>query len=258
MTEKYYTSSEAQKRLGLSRAVFLRKVKQGFIRRIVLPGMKQGVYSKRDIDALAHSMQVAFEQIQDISFGPSTIADQLEEMKLGIRSFGRDFITPLEDRIAFQQKNEFTFHSLKAHGHVVGYFSIFHLCPSFLEQLLVGSKVERDITVPDVLPFPRLDPFSVYIDVLAVDPLLPHHQRILYAGLLISHMFHLLASLRQNGYFIEKVYTITTSKETDALTERVGFRKLNHKSLSPGRIAWELTLNEDSINQLSTLWNGRA
>jgi hypothetical protein len=256
MPEQYYTASEAQQKLGFSKAVFFRKVKQGIIRKIVLPGMKQGVYPRRDIDALTLSMQTVFEQFQNISFGPSTIADQMEEIELGIRAFGRDFITPLPERIAFQQKSEFTFHSLKAHGHVVGYFSIFHLPPLFLEQLLVGTKIERDITLNEVVPFTRLKSFSIYIDVLVVDSLLPQHQQSLYAGLLISHMLHLFVFLRKNGYLIEKVYTITTSKETDALTKRVGFCRLSHKSLSPGRVAWELTLNEASISQLPTLWKG--
>ncbi len=255
MTEQYYTATEAQQKLGLSKAMFFRKVKQGFIRKIVPPGMKQGVYPKRDIDALALSMYQAFEQDDVISFSRSTIADQVEEMDIGIRYFGRDFITPLPERIAFQQKNEFTFHSLKAHGHVVGYISMFRFSDAFLDQLLTGRYVERDITVREVLPFVRLEPFHIYIDVMAVDPSVPHHLKDLYVGLLVSHIIDLILNLRNNGYLIEKIYTVGTTKEADSLVRQLGFQPMEHKSLDPGRTAYEFLLNEEGIRSLQAFRN---
>ena len=109
-SEHFYTAREAQTRLGLSKAMFFRKVNEGFIPKVVLPGMKQGVYPKRDIDALVLSMNMLFEQYDKLVFSKSTPADQVEEMNIGIRCFGSDFITPLPERIGFQQKSDFTFH----------------------------------------------------------------------------------------------------------------------------------------------------
>ena len=102
---EYYTASEAQAKLGLSKAMFFRKVNQGLIPKVIPPGMKQGAYPKRDIDALALSMNAVFETYNKIVFSRSTPADQLEEMNIGILCFGSDFITPLAERIAFQQKS---------------------------------------------------------------------------------------------------------------------------------------------------------
>ena len=256
MPQQYYTASEAQQKLGFSRAAFFRKVKQGIIHKVVLPGMKQGVYPKRDIDALALSMQTVFEQFQDITFSRSSAADQQEEMEIGIRAFGKDFITPLADRIAFQQKCEFTFHSLKAHGKVVGYLSLFRFTDTFLDKILHGEQVERNITIHDFLPFTRLESFNLYIDVLAIDPLLSHHLRNLYAGLLVSHLFHLLVSLQKNGYLIDKVYTITSTRESDNLAARAGFQKVQTRSLTPNRVVWELPLGEKQVQLLSSFWQG--
>ena len=68
MKQDTYTASEAMDKLGLSRGMFHRKVKQGLIPKIVKPGMTQGVYPKRDIDALAMSMETAFDQHNRLIF----------------------------------------------------------------------------------------------------------------------------------------------------------------------------------------------
>lgn len=251
MNAHYYTASEAQAKLGLSKAMFFRKVQQGLIPKIVLPGMKQGVYPKRDIDALALSMNMVFEQYDKVLFSRSTPADQVEEMNIGIHCFGRDFITPLPERIAFQQKSEYTFHSLKVDGRVMGYVSMFHFKEDFLDDLLTGRKIERDITVKDVLPFVRLTPFSIYIDVMATDPQLPAHIRRFYAGIMISRFIDLLFNLLANSYQITHLYTVTSAVEGDNLVKKLGFQLMEGKSVAPGRTAYIYTLDQPGIQHLS-------
>ncbi|GLV53933.1 hypothetical protein KDH_07840 [Dictyobacter sp. S3.2.2.5] len=250
MTDQYYTASEAQQRLGLSKAMFFRKVKQGFIRKVVPPGMKQGVYPRRDIDGLALSMQMLFEQDQGITFGRSMIADQIEELEIGARAFGRNFITPLPERILFQQKNEFTFHSLKVEGTVVGYISMFFFSDEVLDQLLTGKKIEREIKVSDVQPFPRLEPFTIYIDVMVIDPALSSHLRTLFAGILISRFADLLLHLRSNGYLFDKIYTVTSSSAGEKLVRKLGFQELEHKSLVPARVPFVVPFDQEHLHAL--------
>ncbi len=250
MSDKYYTASQAQARLGLSKAMFFRQVNQGFIPKVVLPGMKQGMYPRRDIDALAISMHAVFEQYNKITFSRSSPADQLEEMNIGIRCFGRDFITPLAERIAFQQKSEFTFHSLKVDGVVVGYISMFHFPDPFLDDLLTGRSLEREITVHKVLPFARLEPFKLYIDVIAVDPDLPVRQRNFYAGLLILRFIDLLFHILANDYQVTHIYTVTATTEGDNLVRKLGCREMLGKSIAPGRIAYEYVLDPAGMEAL--------
>ena len=230
MNDHYYTASEAQARLSLSKAMFFRKVHQGLIPKVVLPGMKQGVYPKRDIDALAMSMDMVFEQYDKMVFSRSTPADQIEEMNIGIHCFGRDFITPLPERIAFQQKSEYTFHSLK---------------------VLIGRKIERDITIKDALPFVRLVPFSIYIDVMATDPHLRPHMQRFYAGNMISRFVDLLFNLLANSYQITYLYTVTSTIEGDNLVKKLGFQLMEGKSVAPGRTAYKYTLDQKGIEHLS-------
>jgi predicted DNA-binding transcriptional regulator AlpA len=250
--QHYYTAREAQEKLGLSKAMFFRKVNEGLIPKVVPPGMKQGLYPRRDIDALALSMNLMFEQYDRVAFSRSTPADQVEELKIGIRCFGSDFITPLPERIAFQQKSEFTFHSLKVDGQVVGYVSLFRFPEAFLDALLTGRRIERDITIKEVLPFVRLEPFRAYIDVFVIDPDLPAHLRHLYAGIMIARFIDLVLHLLANGYQISHLHTVAPTKEADALLSKFGFRVMEGKSIAPGRVAYEYALDQAGIDELST------
>jgi len=253
LNDLYYTAKEAQEKLGLSKAMFFRKVNQGLIPKMVPPGMKQGLYPKRDIDALVLSMTAVFEQYNKIVFSRSSPADQLEEMNIGIRCFGQDFITPLAERIAFQSKSEYTFHSLKVNGQVVGYISMFRFDDAFLDDLLTGRKLEREITEKNVYPFERLKPFSIYIDVIAVDVLLPIHLRQLYAGIMLSRFVDMLSNMITNDYQISHVYTVTTTVEGDKLVKKLGFSLMQGKSIAPGRIAYQYVLDEQGFAHLQSM-----
>lgn len=253
MKGEYYTAGQAMQKLGLTKSMFHRKVNTGQIPKVTPPGRKQGVYPKRDIDALALAMNMVFELQEKIVFSRSTPGDQVEEMDIGIRCFGSEFITPLPERISFQQKSEFTFWSLKVSGHVVGYISMFRFPPEFLDDILVGRHIERDITVKEVIPFTRLEPFNIYIDVMAVDPNLPHHLQHLYAGIIVSRFANVILDLRANGYLINILYTVTATPEGDNLVRKLGFRLMQGKSLASGRIAYEFQLDEQGIEQLKQL-----
>jgi len=254
---QFYTASQAQEKLGLSKAMFHRKVNQGLIPKVTPPGKKQNVYPKRDIDALARAMNLLFEQDDRIFFSKSTLADQEEERQIGIRCFGQEFITPLPERIAFQQKSEFTFWSLKVDGHVAGYISMFHFPDAFLDGLLTGRKIEREITLKEVLPFIRLEAFTIYVDVLAVDPVLPLHLRRLYGGIIITRFAGILLDLKANGYFITRICTVTASKEGDTIVRKARFQLMEGKSIAPGRLAYEFYLDEQGIHRLQEL-SGRG
>jgi len=242
----YYTVSEILKLLSLSKANFFRKVANGELPR----AMKHGQYSKADYDTLARAQRAVFTYFDRMVFSRSTIAEQEQEMHIGIRCFGMEFITPFAERIAFQQKVEFTFWSLKVLGKVVGYVSMFRFPDEFLDDLLTGRKIEREITLKEVLPFTRLEPFTVYVDVLAVDPTLPLHERVVYAGIIVERFANKILDLRANGYVIEKLYTVSSTPEGDTLVQKVGFHRMEGKSLAPGRIAYQFPLDEQGVKRL--------
>jgi len=253
MSDEFYTASEAMAKLGLSKTMFHRKVNAGQIPKVTPPGYKQGVYPKRDIDALALAMNMVFERQDRLVFSRSTPGDQVEEMDIGIRCFGSEYITPLPERIAFQQKSEYTFWSLKDSGHVVGYLSMFRFLPEFLDDLLVGRRIEREITVKEVMPFTRLEPFNIYIDVMAVDPRLSHQLQRFYGGLMITRIAGVILNMRDNGYQIENLYTVTATPEGDRLVRHLGFQLMVGKSRALGRTAYIFPLDAKGTQHLKHL-----
>lgn len=254
---EFYTAAQARKVLGLTEATFFWRVRQGHIPKVIPPGRRQAGYPKKTIDALAQAMQILFESQEHMVFSRSNLLEQEEEMQIGIRCFGSEYITPLPERIAFQLKSEYTFWSLKVDGHVVGYVSMFRFPPGFLDDLLTGKQIERAITVREVLPFTRQEPFDVYIDVMAVDPALPTHEQRLYGGIIASRLANKILDLLDNGYQIKTVYTVTATKEGDNLVRKVGFQPMKGKSLAAGRHAYEYQLEEQGLAHLQEL-SGRS
>lgn len=248
--QEFYTASEARKVLGLTEPTFFARVARGEIPKVIPPGRRQGVYPKSIIDALAQAMQLLFEQHEHIVFSRSRLAEQEEEMRIGTKCFGAEYITPLPERIAFQLKSENTFWSLKVDGRVVGYISMFRFPPDFQDDILTGRHIERDITVREVLTFERGKPFSVYIDVMAIDPDLPLHLRRLYGGIIVGRMADVILNLRANNYQIDRLFTVTATTEGDNLARDAGFRLMAGKSQAPGRTAYEFELDEAGIELL--------
>ena len=248
-----YTASEAMKMLNMSKATFHRKVKDGSIPSKVAPGKSHRTYPRKTIDALAQALQLVHEAQAHRDFSRSTPNEQQEEMDIGIKCFGSDFITPLPERIAFQLRNPYTFWSLKSGGHVVGYISMMHLAPEFLDDLLTGRRLERDIAVQDILPLLRNKPFDIYIDVLAVDPDFSPVLRHKYAKEIVSGFANAILNLIANRYQIRALYTVTSTDEGDRLVKRRGFQLMPGKSQVPARKAYVLPLDETGVKQLQSL-----
>lgn len=245
--QEFYTAAEAQKVLGLTEATFFHWVRAGKI-----PRAARSKYAKNIIDALAQAIQLLFDD-EHIVFSRSTVGEQEEDMQIGIKCFGSEFITPLPERIAFQIKSEYTFLSLKVDGHVVGYISMFRFPEQFLDDLLTGRRIEREISVREVLPFTRGEPFDIYIDVMAVDPTLSPHLQKVYAGCILKRFANKLLDLLANRYQIRTAYTVSATPEGDTLVRKVGFHLMDGKSTALGRIAYQFHLDKEGIERLKEL-----
>jgi len=259
MSEEFYTATEAIQTLGMARATFFREVKAGNI-----PQAGRGKYPKGFIDALASARQMVTEQMKYLGvphfdFSKSTPAQQQEEMAIGIACFGEEFITPLDERLAFQLKSPYTFWSLKVFNpalgryRVAGYLSMFRFPPDFLDDILTGQRIERDITLNEVLRFEKGTPFDVYIDVLATDPGLPPGVRSWYGWLIVKRFANETLNLLSNGFKIRTLYTVTATPEGDKLVQGLGFHRMVGKSKAKGRIAYKYDLDEAGIARLQEL-----
>ncbi len=246
----YYTASEAQIRLGVSKSKFYKWVREGIVRRVVLPGMKQGVYPRRDVEAI---MSLMSAQQSRVLFSPSSPADLVEEMEIAHRGLQHGTKFSLAERIALQQKSHFCFYSLKLHGVVIGSGSFFSLSARVLDDLLTGQKIEEDITPDMVLPFTRLEPFDTYLDAIAIDPALPRHLARYYGGVLIYRFIDLLFHWLANDYQVVGLYAIAHSERDEQLLRRLGFQQMQGKSLVVTRKAYRYLLDVPGVKHLQHL-----
>lgn len=246
----YYTAQEAQARLGLSRAKFHKMVRQGLIPRVVLPGMKQGVYPRRDVDALALSVN---EPVALFEFSPSSPADQAEEISIAHRYPGSFATFSLAERLIFQQRTHFAFYSLKVRSKVVASLAMFRLQDELIDNLLTGRTIFHNTRAVDVLPFVRLEPFRVYFESIMTDPTIPASSQRFYAGLMIYKTAELLLQLLTNSYQITGLYTVPYTLEGDRLVQKLGFRQMYIPLLVPERRAYEYLFQTEGLQRLQQM-----
>lgn len=68
LSSVYYTAAEARQVLGLSEDAFHGYVRTGKVRKYMLPGKRQGRYLKKEIDALAASINGTISAIPGTIF----------------------------------------------------------------------------------------------------------------------------------------------------------------------------------------------
>jgi hypothetical protein len=248
--KRYYTAKEAQIALGLNKAKFHKWVRQGLIPKVLLPGMKQGRYPKRDVDALALSLN---EAPKPFDFSPSSPADQMEEITIAQKYFEQNMILPLPIRLVLQQRTHFAFHSLKVRGQPVGYIALFRLPEELLNTLLTGQNIFQNVRPEDVLPLVRLEPFRVYFDAIVIDPALPSHLRRLYAGTLLYQMADHLLYLCANDYQITGLYAIPYTLEGEQLVLKLGFQPWESLPMLSRHRAYEYLLNAQGLQSLQKM-----
>jgi hypothetical protein len=222
-------------------------VRQGLIPRVVLPGMKQGVYPQRDVDALARSVN---EPEALFEFSPSSPADLAEELLIAQRYADRSAHLSLTERLAFQQKTHFAFYSLKVRGRVVASLAMFRLSEHVLDHVLTGRMIFQNIRVSDLLPFTRLEPFRVYLDTMMVDPTLSLRLRRVYAGIALYKAAEVLLHLLGNDYQITGLYTVPYTPEGERLVQKLGFQAVENQGLVPERKAYMYLLQDVGLQRL--------
>src|SRR2546421_5537571 len=89
--KNFYTASEAQERLGFSKSQFYYLVRKGTIKKVTLPGKKQGVYPKSQIDRFAATIKAVIEQYEPESsnFGLASLDDLPVEVEIDLSLYGQ-------------------------------------------------------------------------------------------------------------------------------------------------------------------------
>lgn len=249
----YYTASEARTRLGLNDDTFQGWVRSDKLRKIILPGRKQGVYAKRDVDLLAARIEAAVlaDQKPDIQFMKATPETQANEFELAVMNFGEKTSRFNEKRRELLQKNPDTIFLLYDAEFVVGSIDLVPLMPEAIPLFKNGERGWDLIDYVDQYT-PGKPVEAVIIDMMTTT-MAPANRQMQYAMHLLFGLADQLAEWGRKGIDITHVHACGGTPDGRRILKTAGFTFLGEPK--PGRFMYSL---EVSTSKLSILAPYRA
>jgi len=231
LMKSFYTAKEAQERLGMNNNNFHYLVRKGTIKKVTLPGKKQSVYPRTEVDKLASTLKTLIQQYdrEKSIFRLATLADMQEEFEMDISLYGKKTAS-LEDRIEKLQKNPESDYVLINEEQLVGHVSFFPVEQEMLHRFLVGEIGE--IPASKVLLFESERPVDILMLVMGVIPGFPPDVTSHYGLRLIAGVIKVLRELGERGIILNTIYATS-------------------RTLTGIRLCRKLDMSEESIpNQL--------
>ena len=222
LSENFYTASQAQKRLGLSKSSFFDLVRKGTITKVTLPGKVQGVYPKALIDNLAATIYTTLAQYErDTSvFELATLDDLPIEVGIDLSLYGRKGTTPLEQRIERMEKNPEGNYVLRNEGEIVGHVAFYPIEKEYLLDLL-HARVSG-IPVEKVQLFEPGQPLQVMFSIMSVKPGFPPEVANHSGQRLIAGTVQVFKKLAERGILIENIYATSRTHSGIKLGRKLG------------------------------------
>jgi hypothetical protein len=237
--KNFYTASEAQTRLGVTKSAFYYLQQTGKIKKVVFPGKKQGVYPRSQIDQLAASIKALIDQYEpSLSFEPATMEDLQTEVDIDLSLYGEKGTTPLERRIERLQRNPESNFVLRRGGEIVGHIALYPMDKEYLEQLLHAHV--SGIPAEMVLPWLVGVPLHVFISIISVKPGFPNDEGKHFGMRLLAGTVSMLRTLGERGVLIETINCTTRTPAGIKLAQHLG---MTGEAIGdePGR--WRFTLD---------------
>ena len=202
--ENFYTATEARKRLGLPRSTFFYLVKKGTIKKVVFPGMKQGVYPRAAIDELALTIKALIDQYEPSSvFEPAKIEDLPTEVEIDLTLYGKQGTTPLERRIERLNRNPESNFVLRRSGEIIGHCAFYPVEHDYLTKLLHAEV--SGIPADKVLPWAFGTPLHVFFSIISVKAGFPRDAARHIGLRLLAGAVSVFRSLGSRGVIIETI-----------------------------------------------------
>jgi hypothetical protein len=211
--KNFYTSSEAQERLGMSKNQFHYLVRKGTINGVTLPGRKRSVYPKTEIDNLAAALKTTIEQYErDKSvFRVATIEDMEEEYALDASLYGKKTAT-ISERIARLKKNPESDYILENEGEIVGHISFFPISQEALQKFVRGEIADSDLP-SEVLPFTVGNPLEILMLVMSVKRGFPSGTSKHFGQRLVTGALGVFKKLGERGVEINGIHATSRTVE---------------------------------------------
>ena len=212
------------------------------INKIILPGRKEAVYSKVEVDRLARAMHSYLDQYTDerLRFGLALAEDIPEIRELGAATMGGyQNAFPREILEAWIRKNPETIHILHRGQEIVAYISMLPLPLETIMRRLAGSIAARAIPIDDIQDFSPGKPLTLYVAEAIVKQDMPDRLRI--GAKLLSETAEFLISLAQQKITVNELYMVATSSFSIRVCESLGCQVLDIPgAVRPDRIPFKL------------------
>src|SRR5215469_2225949 len=208
LAEFYYTAAEARKKLGVDESTFQYWGKEERINRIYLPGRKQPVYSRRDIDDLANEIEatVIVEKAKEAEFRKATVKDLEEENRLAQLVFGRA-ANKMPREVYLERNPEGDYH-LYDQGKLVAYVTIFPLKKEAITAFMKGEVRGWQLDPDDIEQLVPGKSLEVLLMDMVTTPTVPPQQRKEYGRLIIVNLLKILQSWGAQGIEITKFHAV--------------------------------------------------
>jgi hypothetical protein len=238
--EVYYSATQARKKLELTEDAFQGWIKAKKVNKVVLPGRKQGVFLKREIDEIVFKIEAAIlsaHKQHEYVYRTATVDDLDAENELAKLIFGESAVVPetVDAVQKFVETNPNISHHLYDHGRLVASINCVPLAHEGILKFkqgirgwLLGEYIEQ--FVPD-------KPLECIIIDLLSTPLAPWDQREEYAMHLLRNFSRTLKHWGAQGVEIVSVHACGGTPQGKQILDKAGFTSLGKRN---GRVIYEL------------------
>lgn len=246
--EGYYTAAEAMKALGVTDGMFYNFIRNRDLEGTRLPGRKQNLYKKEDVDRMARELQAFIVQrktYKTARFVKITTKEEMTEaMEISQALFGVG-LDVLNERMELLAKNPDTYYILKDEsGMIVGYTSIMPLKPGNLDKAL-GLTLPVKVEIEDIAEFKYGDHIDLYLTAIGVRPGFSNAEKHAYGAKLLSGLIEVIIDLGQRGVAIDSIAARSYTGDGIRLMRHAGFTEV--PSLTPERRTFIIKIEESGI-----------
>jgi hypothetical protein len=244
--KNFYTASEAQTRLGVTKSSFFYLVRTGKIEKVVFPGKKQGVYPRSEIDQLAASIKALIDQYEpSCRFETATLEDLQTEVDIDLLLYGEKGTTPLEKRIERLTKNPESNFVLRRGAEIVGHMAFYPMEQTYLQKLLRAQV--SGIPVDMVLPWLVGTPLNIFISIISVKPGFPQDLSKHFGLRLLAGAVGFFRVLGERGVILETISCTTRTPKGIKLAADLG---MTGELIGDEPDRWRFSLNVAASDSL--------
>ncbi len=243
LTELYYNAAEARKILGIDEEAFQYWGRIGRITRTYLPGRKQAVYSRKEINKIASKIETTIlaEKASGLEYRKATINDIDQEVELASLVFGARANLPeaVTLRRAFLETNPDTTYHLYEGDHLVAYINLIPFNHNAIEEFKEGKRGWL-LGTENIEQFTLGKPLECIIIDMATTPTVPPARKGTYAQMLLEGFARTLTEWGEKGIEITKVYAASNTAPGIRILKHAGFNTLKEIGVGTGRFTFEL------------------